>query len=245
MADYPAWQVASRVHTLTAPAALPHQSRGADQLTARLRQAILSGQYTFSERLPSERELAKHFGTSRGTVRKAIARLADMHLVDRKIGSGTFVLYGEFADRIDIANVTSPLELIEVRVGIEVQIARLSVANATVVDFERISSALEQLEDCNDPESFTQADSHFHLALAESTHNRLLVWLYQLLNEVRNHAQWRAMKDQILTVERIERYNLQHRQLLSVIMNRDVDGAVDTIQRHLDQARKDLHGLSD
>jgi DNA-binding FadR family transcriptional regulator len=173
-----------------------------------------------------------------------LQRLTTMNLVEQRAGSGTYVRYGEFADRIDIADVTSPLELIDVRLGIELQIVRLAVTNATVVDIEHITRALDQLEQCDhDPERFTQADSEFHLALAESTHNPLLVWLYQLLNEVRSHAQWRAMKDQILTPERINRYNRQHRRLLAVIISRDADGAAKTIQQHLEQARRDLRGV--
>ena len=222
----------------------PRQNNGADGLTTKLRRAILAGQYTFKERLPSERQLAEHFNASRGTVRKVLQRLTSMNLVEQRAGSGTYVRHGEFADRIDIADVTSPLELIDVRSGIELQIAQLAVTNATVVDIEHITSALDQLEQCDhDPERFTLADSEFHLALAESTHNPLLVWLYQLLNEVRSHAQWRTMKDQILTPERINRYNRQHRRLLAAIISRDADGATKTIQQHLDQARRDLRGV--
>ena len=145
---------------------------------------------------------------------------------------------------MEIADVTSPLELIDVRFGIEPQMVRLAVANATLVDIERLRRALEQVESAaDDPAAFTLADSEFHLALAESTHNPLLVWLYQLLNEVRSHAQWRAMKDQILTPKRINRYNGQHRRLLAAIISRDADGATKTIQQHLDQARRDLRGV--
>ena len=53
----------------TAP---PRQNNGADGLTTRLRRAILAGHYTFKERLPSERQLAEYFNTSRGTVRKVL-----------------------------------------------------------------------------------------------------------------------------------------------------------------------------
>ena len=116
---------------------------GSAGIAAQLRRAILGGSYGFNERLPSERYLAEHFGASRGTIREALRRLKEMNLVSRQVGSGTFVTYREMSGQMEIADVTSPLELIDVRFGIEPQMVRLAVANATLVDIERLRRALE------------------------------------------------------------------------------------------------------
>ena len=72
-----------------------------------------------SERLPPERDLAKHYGTSRSTVREALRRLEELKLVTRRIGSGTYVSHREITDQQEIASITSPTEMVEVRIAIE------------------------------------------------------------------------------------------------------------------------------
>ncbi|MFQ5775697.1 MAG: FadR/GntR family transcriptional regulator [Kiloniellaceae bacterium] len=218
-------------------------SVGSAAITARLRQAILDGRYGDGERLPAERDLASHFDASRGTVREALRRLEEMSLVTRRIGSGTFVKYRPPFDDSDIAEVTSPIELIDVRLAIEPQMARLVVVNATARDLERMGEALKRVEGCGeDREHFSRADERFHLALAECTRNPLMVWLYRQINDVRSHAQWDAMKDKILTGPRIADYNRQHRALYEALCSRDTDAAVRVITEHLEKARRDLLG---
>ncbi len=218
---------------------------GATAIAGRLQQAILDGNYAYGERLPAERDLAEHFGASRSTVREALKRLEEMRLLTRRIGSGTFVSHRQALDGSSIAEVTSPLELIEVRFAVEPQIARLAAINATARDLATMGQVLEQVEAAGgDRESFSLADERFHQSLVECTHNPLMVWLYQQINEVRAHAQWTAMKEKILTPERIIEYNRHHRQLYESLCSRDVEQAAGVIERHLDKARHDLLGAS-
>lgn len=222
---------------------LPGAAGGAASIAAQLRRAILDGTYGFRERLPAERELASHFGASRSTVREALKQLEEGQLVTRRIGSGTFVNYRAEEDDDEIADRTSPLELIEVRLAVEPTMARMATVNATARDLERLSDALKQVESCKlDREVFTRADSLFHLTLAECTRNPLMVWLYRHINDVRTHAQWSRMKDKILSPERLDEYNRQHRALFEAIASRDVDSAVGIISEHLEKARRDLIG---
>ncbi len=216
---------------------------GSAAIAARLRQAILDGKYADGERLPAERDLALHFEASRSTVREALRRLEASHLVTRRIGSGTFVNYRPVLDRSDIAQMTSPIELIEVRLAVEPQMVRLAVVNATQRDLERLGEALGRVESCGDDrERFSRADEQFHLMLAECTRNPLMVWLYRQINDVRSHALWDGMKDKILTATRIAEYNRQHRELYEALCNREVDATARMIAAHLDKARRDLLG---
>jgi len=131
-----------------------------------------------------------------------------------------------------------------VRRGIEPHMTRLAVVNASARDLGRLAAALEGLEAAGgDAEAFSHWDERFHLALAECTHNPLLVSMYRQINHVRGHAQWSARKDKILTPQRIARYNHQHRALFKAIRSRDVEGALALISAHLDQARRDLLGV--
>ena len=218
---------------------------GSAAIAARLRQAILDGNYSYGERLPAERDLANHFGTSRNTVREALRRLEESNLVTRRIGSGTFVSYRPPLGEGHIAELTSPLELIDVRIGIEPQIARLAVVNSTARDLERLNEALRRVEASgDDSEYFSRADERFHQILAECTHNPLMVWLYQQINDVRGHAQWDSMKDNVLSAERITAYNEEHRALYESLRSRDVEAAGRIISEHLERARRHLLGAS-
>ena len=239
---------ADRRHNETSPedgAELPSASGlGATGIAARLREAILEGRYAFGERLPAERDLTTHFGASRGTIREALRRLEEMQLVNRRIGSGTFVAYRASPHEKDIAELTSPIELIEVRLALEPDMARLAVVNATARDLERMEDALLACEAAGgDREAFSQADESFHLALVECTRNPLMIWLYGKINDVRRHTQWNAMKDKILTPGRIEAYNAQHRALFEAVRSRDMDAAVVAMEGHLTGARDDLLGV--
>lgn len=219
----------------------------AGTLSAELRRKILAGEFRHDERLPAERSLAEQFGCSRGTVRSAMEKLEQLRLIERRVGSGTFVNHHATADETEIAHITSPLELIDVRMGLEPQIARLAVINATAVNLSKLKGTLQDLErltnECT-PESFTTADQTYHLALAECTGNALMIWLCQHIHDVRSHPQWSSMKDKILKPAQIEIYNIQHRKMYEAIVSRDIETAEKVTIEHLDTARNDLIGAS-
>lgn len=229
------------------PVGLPASvGEGAAAIADRLRQAILEGTYTFGARLPAEREMARHFGTSRSTIREALRQLEEQRLLTRRVGSGTFVSHRIVPDGDYIAEVTSPLELIDVRMAVEPSIARLAAVNATARDLDRVGHVLDAVEAAgNDREGFTAADEEFHLLLAECTRNPLMAWLYRQINDVRGHRQWHRMKDKILTPARIRDYNVQHRAIYEALRSRDAETAAAIIVRHLEKARRDLVGASE
>jgi DNA-binding GntR family transcriptional regulator len=63
----------------------------ADDIAAK----IADGTYAAEQRLPSEDELAAHYGNARMTVRRAIRELADRGLVETIHGKGTYILAPE------------------------------------------------------------------------------------------------------------------------------------------------------
>ncbi|MGB5709173.1 MAG: FCD domain-containing protein [Arenicellales bacterium] len=210
----------------------------------KIRDSIVNGRYSYNERLPSERDLATRYKAARGTIRSALEQLEQASMVRRKFGSGTFVTYKNDFDHEDIAEETSPLELIEARLAIEPYIVKLVVLNANNRDLNRLEQALEQANNTDhDPEAFSQADEAFQLMLATCSQNPLLIWIYQRINDIRSHNQWSARKANILTPLKIRAYNEQHRQLLEAIRHRDQIEASDIISSHLKQARQDITGV--
>ncbi|MCP4329608.1 MAG: FadR family transcriptional regulator [Alphaproteobacteria bacterium] len=216
---------------------------GSANIASQLRQTIIDGLYRYGEQLPAERQLAETFGSSRTTIRRALERLEENGLVLRQVGSGTFVNYRGAGGETEIAEVTSPLELMEVRFAVESSIARLAVLNATPRDLEQIAEALHRLEAAGaDADRFTRCDQEFHLALARGTRNPLMVDIYRQINAVRSHAQWHATKDKILSARTIADYNRQHRALFEALRRRDGEGMAKLMTAHLTKARADLLG---
>ncbi|MFI2764201.1 GntR family transcriptional regulator [Streptomyces echinatus] len=63
-----------------------------EAITEELRHAIDREEYTVGSRLPSESELAAHYGVSRGTVRQAVAALTAEGLIGSRQGARRVVL---------------------------------------------------------------------------------------------------------------------------------------------------------
>jgi len=61
------------------------------QIKSLLERSLENGEWAPAEAIPSEHDLARRFGVSQGTVRKAIQALAADNLVVRRQGKGTFV----------------------------------------------------------------------------------------------------------------------------------------------------------
>ncbi len=217
---------------------------GVDVIATKLRGAIEDGTYGHGQRLPAERDLAVYFGASRTTVREALRQLETDGLVIRKVGSGTFVHWPTIGVNGNIADITSPLELMEVREAIEPYLARMAVVHAAAKDLETLDKAVDELEAAvGDQAAFSAADERFHLALAEATGNPLMTWIYSQINDVRCHDQWNAMKQKVLSDDAIAIYNRQHRMLVNAIRRRDAQSAVAVVVEHLQKARNDLIGV--
>ena len=63
-----------------------------DRAARELRTAILSGDYSPGDRLPSERELSEQFDVDRHTLRSAVHELELLGLIQRRRGAGAHVL---------------------------------------------------------------------------------------------------------------------------------------------------------
>ncbi len=219
--------------------------RGASAITVRLRHAIETGIYADGDQLPPERQLATAFNAARSTIRKALNQLEEIGLVIRRVGSGTYVNYaGPLAEPgADIADLISPLQLIDARLAIEPYVARLAALHATGRDLESIENVLARLDETRDDKlAFSRLDSEFHQLLARCSRNPLLLHLYLQINEVRTHAQWAAMREAILEPAQIDAYNAQHRAIFNAVRQRDPQAAADLTRTHLDKAHKDLIG---
>lgn len=217
------------------------QKLGAPDIAALVRREISRGALQLHDRLAPERVLAETYGTARGTVRKALMQLEDEGFVEIRAGSGTYVTHQlEETGASAIENAT-PLELMDTRFALEPHICRLAVLHGRRDDFEAMEALCTRMEDCVDnPTSFSEADTAFHGALAQSTRNGLLIWILDKIGSVRGQDDWTRMRHLTLDEKTITLYNVQHRQILNAIRAREPERAATIMKQHLETARLSL-----
>ena len=222
------------------------QRRLSDDIVEQLEGMILEGTLKSGERLPAERALAEQFGVSRPSLREAIQKLAAKGLLVSRQGGGNYVvetLGSTFSDpllHLLESNPEAQRDLLEFRQTLEASCAYYAALRATEVDRERLTAAFDALQDCytrDDEVSRIEegaADARFHLAIAEASHNAVLLHtirgLFDLLkrNVVTNiggmYQQRSETRDTLIN---------QHRDLYLAIIEGRAEQAREVSTRHL------------
>ncbi|MCI1002726.1 FadR family transcriptional regulator [Ochrobactrum sp. C6C9] len=162
--------------------------------------AIKNGSLAAGAKVPAERQLAVHFAASRTIVRKALQILLEDGLIEKRVGSGTFVRQGlATASQLQDNQMpdVSPLDILEARLAIEPGMADLVVARATDADFKRIDAALEHMRgmaETGTQQEFKESGYLVHMEIVRASRNPLLIWIYGLLIEARIKAGWDTLR---------------------------------------------------
>ena len=165
--------------------------KSSEWVLSELRWEIENGVRQPGDKLASVVELSERFGVGRSTVREALSALKAMGWLDIRQGGGTYVkaivtndATGETALADWIANAQSLLQLIEVRRVLETGNASLAARNRTDTDANALQAAISRMKQVlSDEIAGEQADTAFHLLLAEATHNPLLIDLTRSLSD--------------------------------------------------------------
>lgn len=163
-----------------------------DDIVERLEQMILEGVFPPGSRLPAERALAEQFGISRPSLREALKKLTARELITSRQGGGTYVAesVGQWLKdplvSLYEAYPEAQKDLLEFRHMLETACARYAAQRATILDRERLTSAFSVIEACYLNDSSTrkqeaEADAAFHLAVAEASHNTMLLQVMRML----------------------------------------------------------------
>lgn len=159
----------------------PLAAVAARQLLERIRE----GEWPLGHKLPGETTLAAQLGIGRSTVREAIRELAGKGVLASRQGAGVFVTaldveegWDDMLGRADIAGV------IEARIAIETEAARLAAARRTPADIRALRRA-QGVRDAApagttgaERETYVDADMALHRAVIVAAHNEVLLELF-------------------------------------------------------------------
>ena len=213
------------------------------QLTDTLRQAIAAGQFTAGARLPSEAQLTETHGVSRTVVREAIAALRADRLVEARQGAGVFVLEPRqntqptmlSLNNIDLAQVSSMIELLELRTAVEVEAAGLAAVRRSPAQEESIFEHHHAVRACLEADKPTsEADFALHLAIAEATNNpRFREFLTMIGKRLIPRAALRPDDSESDQAAYIALLDKEHDAIVVAISEGDEDGARQAMRSHL------------
>lgn len=208
----------------------------ASEVAQQLLDLFTSGSIEVGTRLPPERYLAAELGVGRSAVREALSALEILGIVDVRPGSGTY-LQGTASDLLPqslrwglLIGEKNTEELLDLRSGLEIYVARLAARHADEGDLEPLRASLAEMRgDVSDLGTFVQADQAFHHELTQLASNSLLV---DLLHVVRSLL--RVYTDRAVHSDFEARTALQeHEAVLRGVEAGDHDAAASAMAVHM------------
>lgn len=209
-----------------------------------------SGEIKPGDQLPSERDLAECMGISRVSVRQALAVLEALGIVEIRHGEGTFISLNKGnANNLDLylSNLTKesdPLDIIDARKIIEVEIAGVAAIQRTEEDLISMKNLLSRMEEkIKQGEETSTVDLSFHLAITNSAHNPVLSFIMNQIASLMRQSLWSVAKGiSLMTPGRADKYLRQHRVIYYCIERQDSLSAKEAMREHLLSIEKDLIG---
>ncbi len=183
----------------------------------------------------TERELAEQFGVSRVTVRQALSVLQAMGLVESRVGNGTFARKSQGSVVTVLASMLNPprsslLEQLELRRLIEPEVARLAADRATPAHIREIARFIElQRRMMEKGRPFVEEDSAFHLAIARSSGNDLLVRMMESIHELLRDSREQSLR----TRPAMARSFAGHQRIIDAVRRHDPKAAHRAMLRHV------------
>ena len=220
---------------------------------------IDQGKFQSGMQLPAERELAKYLGVSRASLREALTVMQMMGLVKTVSGQGTFICEKEEKNEPDFSTPLtgdeSPFAILQARKVIEPAIAALAAIQCQDDSLKKMSDILERvLADHSRNQVvgdvFSEGDREFHIEIARTTGNPILIVTQQMIYDLMGQKLWLALMrhTSIATPGRFEEAMVEHQGILEAIRNRESQLALSRVSAHLVRVEKimqDAELLSD
>lgn len=173
----------------------PLRKRTFEEVAARIREQIANGRLSEGDKLPAERHLAESLGVSRNTVREALRSLEHAGLLELKPGSGggAYISNGgvqaikvAFDDMMSLG-IMSSQDLMEARIVLGREVARLACLRCTDSDMEAMRANVKQMRAAaaaGDLKLRVRYSVDFHRMLARAAGNPVLAIMTNVLVDI-------------------------------------------------------------
>jgi len=213
----------------------------------RLLEIFTSGDIEAGTRLPPERQLASTLEVGRSAVREALAALEILGIVDVRPGSGTY-LRGNASELLPqtlswglMLGEPKTIELIEVRGALEIYAARLAASRISDEALERLGGHVDDMRaSIGDLRKFVEADLQFHLELARSINNTVLLDLLQSIRSLLRVWVERGLRQ----ADEAEHALREHTLIYEALATRDVAAVEAAMHDHMTTASARLQQAS-
>jgi len=218
------------------------KTQRSSEIVNALEREIMDGSLTPGERLPSEEKLCARFEASRTVIREAIQQLRGRGLLRTLKGSGSYIadpslenLAGAIQTYSVLTHSDSYLELMDFRILLETECARLAAINAGERIIDMMQRAQDKMENSRgNLKRFGEADIAFHLAIAAGSKHNLYATVLSALEKRsieyahlnRGDSHW---YDSVIET---------HRQIFNAIKEGDSEAAATSMKRHLILSRR-------
>ena len=207
-----------------------------DSIVAEIRDKVISGELKEGEMLASQDNLAKEMGVSRASLREALNHLRLMGLIETRHGSGsvvrrkTPVAFIDSLSSLLTMDRASAAELLDARLYLESAVVAVAAKNASEEDLKGMKQLVKGMErdfKVGDIESFTSRDVQFHMLIAQSTKNRVLAKVVEIIREILRQFIKKFFATVPASVSDAIEY---HKLIYEAIKDGDAEGA----QRHME-----------
>src|SRR4051812_36736574 len=154
------------------------------RIITQVREALFAREMRPGDFLGTEKDLAERSGVSRIVARDALRTLQALGVVEIKVGAGGGAriargnprLFSQaLAVQLSLAGV-SVEEMMDAQRAVETTACELAAEKATPDDLHKLRALLAEHERViGDTPAYTRSCMHFHVAVAQASHNRVLV----------------------------------------------------------------------
>jgi GntR family transcriptional repressor for pyruvate dehydrogenase complex len=213
----------------------------ASQVVAEVRDSLFAGQLRPGDFLGTEKDIGARFGVSRIVARDALRTLEGLGIAHIRVGKGggARIAAGNpslFAEALAVQlylTGVSTAEIMDAQRATEVMAAELAAEHATAPEHARLEELLVDAQaKTRDTAAFTRSCRDFHLAIAQASHNRVLVVQLTSLQ----YVSWPKENRQV-TPKLVKHILEVHRELASVIQLRDAAAARRLMDEHVRMIR--------
>lgn len=193
------------------------------------------------QKIPNEFELAEKFGVGRSTIREAVKGLVSRGILEVRRGSGTYVINTSSSDEdpLGLSKIEDKyklaLDLFEVRLMIEPEIAALASENGSEEELKKLKRLCDETEQLyRGGHNHVSKDIEFHTCIAKCSKNQVVETLIPVINTA--VYTFANLTHRLLKEETLE----THRAITDAILKRDSVGARCAMMMHLTYNRQTI-----